>query len=111
MLSRWATEAEERPAKAIGSKRALAQGQGSSKRAKAAQGATAKSDDYDGLTAGLDGFFGKKQGRRGMHDNARPTSGILKKVIPLLCCILRGLTCLLRYVLYGIHAFKHVLTA
>lgn len=62
-----------------GSKRALAQGQGSSKRMK-----TEADDDYDGLTAGLDGFFGKKQGRRGMHDNAKITRGVLKKVMPLL---------------------------
>lgn len=109
-LSRWATKAEERPAKAVGSKRALAQGQGSSKRARAAQGAGAKDDDYDGLTAGLDGFFGKKQGRWGMHDNARPTSGILKKVMPLLCYMLRSLTCVL-LLCAVIHAVKHVLIA
>ncbi len=79
---RWATEAEEQPVKSAGSKRALAQGQGPSKRAKA-QGAAADTDDFDGLTAGLDGFFGKKQGRRGMHDNAKPTRGVLKKVMPM----------------------------
>ncbi len=79
---RWATEAEEQPVKSAGSKRALAQGQGPSKRAKA-QSAAADTDDFDGLTAGLDGFFGKKQGRRGMHDNAKPTRGVLKKVMPM----------------------------
>lgn len=79
---RWATEAEEQPVKSAGSKRALAQGQGPSKRAKA-QGAVAETDDFDGLTAGLDGFFGKKQGRRGMHDNAKPTRGVLKQVMPM----------------------------
>lgn len=76
--SRWATEADSSPSMK-GSKRALAQGQGSSKRMK-----TEADDDYDGLTAGLDGFFGKKQGRRGMHDNAKITRGVLKKVMPLL---------------------------
>lgn len=80
--SRWATGAEEQPVQSAGSKRALAQGQGPSKRAKA-QGAAADTDDFDGLTAGLDGFFGKKQGRRGMHDNAKPTRGVLKKVMPM----------------------------
>ena len=79
---RWATEAEEQPVKSAGSKRAFAQGQGPSKRAKA-QGAAADTEDFDGLTAGLDGFFGKKQGRRGMHDNAKPTRGVLKKVMPM----------------------------
>ncbi len=79
---RWATETEEQPFRSAGSKRALAQGQGPSKRAKA-QGAAAETDDFDGLTAGLDGFFGKKQGRRGMHDNAKPTRGVLKKVMPM----------------------------
>ncbi|KAA6429066.1 MAG: hypothetical protein FRX49_01176 [Trebouxia sp. A1-2] len=76
--SRWVTEAEEQPVKSAGSKRALAQGQGPSKRAKP-QVAAADTDDFDGLTAGLDGFFGKKQGRRGMHDNAKPTRGVLRK--------------------------------
>ncbi len=79
---RWATEAEEQPVKSAGSKRALVQGQGPSKRAKA-QGTAAHTDDFDGLTAGLDGFFGKKQGHRGMHDNAKPTRGVLKKVMPM----------------------------
>lgn len=80
--SRWVTEAEEQPVKSAGSKRALAQGQGPSKRAKP-QVAAADTDDFDGLTAGLDGFFGKKQGRRGMHDNAKPTRGVLRKVKPM----------------------------
>jgi len=68
---RWATEAEEQPVRSAGSKRAKA------------QSAAADTDDFDGLTAGLDGFFGKKQGRRGMHDNAKPTRGVLKKVMPM----------------------------
>ncbi len=81
-MFRWAIKAEEQPAKTAGSKRSLAQGQGSGKRAKA-EASLKSDDDYDGLTAGLDGFLGKKQGRRGMHDNAKTTRGVLKKVMPL----------------------------
>ena len=85
MLPRWASEAEERPAKRTSSSnRAPVQGMGSSKRAKPGP-APAPDHDYDGLTAGLDGFFGKTQGHRGMRDNAKSTRGVLKKV--MLACI------------------------
>ena len=81
-LHRWAA-AEAAPSSSKGSKRAQGQGQGSRKRAKA-EAALLDDNDYDGLVAGLDGYFGKNQSRKGMHDNASSSRGVLKKVKLLL---------------------------